>query len=189
MNRQQAIQFALDQLDQNSDPRLKYHNPAHTRMVLADAEKIARSCNAEAEMDLILVAVAYHDIGFLRTTKSHEVASCQSAAEKLPEFGFGLEEIKKIEAIIMATKLPQSPKTKAEMIVCDADLAYLGGDDYDTIANQLYTELLNLGVFNAHTDWRQIQIDFLETHYYHTEYAIQELGPGKQKNLERLKNQ
>ncbi|MDA0973125.1 MAG: hypothetical protein O2867_05255 [Bacteroidetes bacterium] len=41
----------------------------------------------------------------------------------------------------MATKVPQEPKDHLARILCDADLDYLGGDDYDEIAGGLYQEL------------------------------------------------
>ncbi|MBI1221695.1 MAG: HD domain-containing protein [Bacteroidetes bacterium] len=188
MNVQQAIDYALDQLDKKSDPRMFYHNPAHTRGVMRDAVELARQCGAENYLDFIRVAAAYHDLGFIKTNVDHERASCDLAAETLPRFGFDFKMIDRIQAMIMATKLPQSPVNLEQMVVCDADLAYLGGNQYTEIANQLYREQIALGKFNENTDWKQIQVNFLESHHFHTEYAKKMFGPGKNRNLEALRN-
>ena len=49
----------------------------------------------------------------------------------------------------MATEIPQNPKTHLEMIMCDADLDYLGRYDFETISNNLYTEFLDFGFVRA----------------------------------------
>ena len=48
------------------------------------------------------------------------------AKEELPKFGLSEKDIELICGMIMATKIPQNPKTKLEKIIADADLEYLG---------------------------------------------------------------
>ena len=41
--------------------------------------------------------------------------------------------------LILATKVPQKPKNKLEKIICDADLDYLGREDFDNISDKKST--------------------------------------------------
>ena len=51
------------------------------------------------------------------------------------------DEIERICDMIMVTKYPHQPKNITEQIICDADLDYLGRDDFFKIANSLFKEL------------------------------------------------
>ena len=89
--------------------------------------------------------------------------------------------------MIMATKIPQSPKNKLEKIICDADLDYLGRDDFEVISNNLYTEFLDFGIVKDHNDWMQKQIGFLEFHLYFTKSSQQLRQPKKMERLTKIK--
>jgi hypothetical protein len=64
------------------------------------------------------------------------------AKEYLPLFGFAEKDIDCICGMIMATKIPQQPRTKLQEIICDADLDYLGRDDFYTIGRTLFEEFM-----------------------------------------------
>jgi hypothetical protein len=83
--------------------------------------------------------------------------------------------------MIMATKIPQTPHTQLEKILCDADLDYLGRDDFYETGKRLYQELSSRGYVETEREWNLIQKTFLEGHRYHTSFA--------RKNREALKQQ
>ena len=89
--------------------------------------------------------------------------------------------------MIRATRIPQSPKTQSEQILADADLNYLGRDDFFAISHKLYLELLHLGIVSDETEWDTIQIGFIESHRYFTKTAINLREDKKQSNLEKIK--
>ena len=89
--------------------------------------------------------------------------------------------------MIMATKIPQSPKNKLEKIICDADLDYLGRDDFEPISNSLYKEFLDFGFVKDHNDWMQKQVGFLESHHYFTKSSQELRQPKKTDQLIKLK--
>ena len=72
----------------------------------------------------------------------------------------------------MATRIPQTPLTKLEEIICDADLDYLGRDDFHQIADSLKNELMAFGKIQSDKQWGEIQIPLLEKHSYFTELSI-----------------
>ena len=90
--------------------------------------------------------------------------------------------------MIRATKIPQQPQNKLEEIIADADLDYLGRDDFFTIGDQLFNELKVRNVVNQESDWDQIQIKFLENHRYFTHTAQTSRGEQKEKHLQIIKS-
>lgn len=175
-----AIEYIIDRLRHELPADLRYHCLEHTLHVIDAAKVIAEAENLEDDMlDLLITAAAYHDCGFLVTYQKHEEAGCSIAENVLPQYGFSMAQIKVITDLIMATKVPQKPVTKAEKILCDADLDYLGGDNYEEIANGLFEELLLHGFAITEENWQQIQINFLEAHHYWTNYSQSNKAPKK----------
>ncbi|MCA9935827.1 MAG: HD domain-containing protein [Ardenticatenaceae bacterium] len=172
-NYEQAVAHAVNQLRGNLDPQLTYHNLWHTEndvipaaLRLADASGIA-----EDDMILLRVAAAYHDVGFVYTTEGHEIASAREAAQTLPQFGFSDRQIERVMGLIMATRLPQSPRNLLEEILADADLDVLGRDDFLIRNRQLRQEMANYGQSMTDREWLHFQLEFLQEHTYFTAAA------------------
>ncbi len=169
--------------------RFTYHSINHTLDVLEQVQQIAAREGIKDEQKLFLLKVAalYHDIGFLFIYAGHEEKGCELVRNELPGFGLKPLEIKKICGMIMATKIPQSPKNKMEEIICDADLDYLGRDDVDFISNNLYKEFLDFGFVKNYDDWMRKQIGFFEMHNYFTKSSQELRHPKKMEQLTKLK--
>lgn len=175
-------------LESSLPENLSYHSYSHTVAVMSKAEEIMKSCALTPyEQSLVRSAGALHDIGFLVNPANHEVAGCKMAGEILPNFGFDDREIQVVCDMIMATKIPQSAKTLSEGILCDADLYYLGGDNYSIIADRLRQEWLNLGTRLTDDRWLEIQIGFIDNHEYYTEFCRDNLSEQKRLTSEKLK--
>jgi uncharacterized protein len=86
----------------------------------------------------------------------------------------------------MATKLPQEPHSLLEQIICDADLDYLGRDDFFKIGDRLYNELVAANIIANETDWNILQIGFLQKHHYFTATAKGLRDDKKQEHLNIL---
>jgi predicted metal-dependent HD superfamily phosphohydrolase len=139
------------------------------------------------DLTLLLTAVLFHDSGFLRQQKEHERISCEIATEYLPAYGYSPEQVKRICGMIMATKIPQTPHNKLEELICDADLDYLGRDDFFKIGNGLFEELCMYGIISSEDEWNQLQIRFLEKHTYFTESAKKLRKPKKDEYIKMVK--
>ena len=87
----------------------------------------------------------------------------------------------------MATKVPQTPKTLLEKMICDIDLDYLGRSDFYKISNYLFEELKVTRGLTSKNEWNKIQVKFLEAHEYHTDFAIKKRQPEKEKRIEEIK--
>lgn len=180
MNHQAAIDHILQRLKTELPGHLYYHGHHHTLDVIEASGNIgAKYRLSDHEMKLLLTAAAYHDCGFLVTYGDHEAAGCIIAQQVLPDFGFSADDILQVSAMIMATKVPQNPTSKLANILCDADLDYLGRDDFFTIGQQLFKEWLHHGIVMDEKTFNRIQVKFLTAHFYHTPHGLDVRTPIK----------
>ena len=168
-------------------PKLPYHNVEHIYDVLNASLTIAASEEVnEDDIKIIRMAALFHDAGFIKSPKDHEESGAQMATEMLPLFGFSMDQIEMIVKIILATRLPQSPTTQLEKIVCDADLDYLGRDDFYEIGGRLFVELKEQDVVETEREWNIMQRTFLQSHRYHTNFAQTNRELSKQERIQEI---
>jgi class 3 adenylate cyclase/HD superfamily phosphodiesterase len=166
-----------------------YHNLAHTLDVLEATERLAESEGITDSETLLLVKTAalFHDTGFLEQYQDNEPAGARIAAGILPEFGYSPEQIERIGKIILATSLKAIPETIEEKIVKDADLDYLGRNDYKLLSLRLKQEWEHQEMHKTMKEWYELQIKFLTAHRYYTASAQQQREAEKQKQLEEIR--
>ncbi|MDR3694642.1 HD domain-containing protein [Mucilaginibacter sp.] len=189
MQFQPAIEFISDKLKRELPAYLTYHSYDHIIDVYQAAENLGKLENiTDHEMQLLLTAALFHDSGFIEGAANHEECSCRIAEKYLPAFEFTHDDIKTISGMIMATRLPQTPKNLLEEILADADLDYLGRDDFFRISNLLYNEFIYAGVVKNINEWNKLQVSFFESHHYFTNAALKLRQDKKQAHLEILKS-
>ncbi|HLY71325.1 MAG TPA: YitT family protein [Puia sp.] len=190
MQSEKATQFILDKMAAELPSYLTYHSIRHTKEVLQYADELAEAEKITGD-DLVILrtAAAYHDAGFLETYAGHEEISCSVAQTYLPQFGYNDIQIKRICDLIMATRIPQEATNKLSEILCDADLYYLGTNNYASTAENLYQELYNAGIIKSREEWVHYQIKFLHSHHYLTPTAQQKLSANQHQNLLALQSQ
>ncbi len=189
MNYEAVEKVMLQKLQNELPEHLSYHSVVHVKDVLGAAIALAQqeSINEE-ELVLVKTAAVFHDSGFLFGAQEHEKKSCEIARQYLPEYGYTSPQIEKICGMIMATKIPQTPHNHLEEILADADLDYLGREDFFTISNWLFEELAMFGIVNNEDDWNRLQIKFFEGHHYFTPTAIALRGRKKEEHLNMIKS-
>lgn len=188
MNTAAAGEFILAKLEKDLPQDLFYHGVHHVVDVTWAALSIAaqESVTDSESLDLLRTAALYHDSGFIYKYKDHEEEGCRIASEVLPGFGYTAEQVQIICGMIMATKIPQNPKTHLEQILCDADLDYLGRDDFRAIGDTLFRELTHRGLVADMQTWNARQIEFLSAHEYKTDTSRRNRGNVKQQHLRKL---
>ena len=188
MNYQGAKKFIIKKLERELSDDLTYHGLHHTLDVL---KSVIELCELERippyETTLVKTAALFHDTGFIVGSHRHEEYSCQIAAHYLPKFDYNEAEISRIQRMIMATKIPQQPEDKLSQLLCDADLDYLGREDFYSIGNTLYQELKTRSIVEEESTWMEIQINFLEQHQFFTETNKRRRAPQKLAYLGELK--
>jgi uncharacterized protein len=178
----------INMLREKLPANLYYHSPEHTMDVVASVERIAlaEQCTPE-EVLLLKTAALFHDTGYVHDMREHERHGCVIATEMLSANKVDSGKIALVCSLVMATKVPQSPQTKLEEIMCDADLDYLGRDDYFTIAENLHREFLAFEKVTNEKDWIQLQLNFLQAHSYFTRTNILQRQPGAVENLKKIR--
>lgn len=189
-NFERARAYALGRLERELPAALTYHSLAHTRDDVAPATlRLAAIAGVSGEERMLLhTAAYYHDIGFVTQRADHEAIGALVAAETLPDFGYTKPQIEVIHGLIMATKLPQSPRTLLEQLMADADLDALGRTDFLARNQALRDELSAYGAQWDDLDWYREQQCFLRSHHYWTDAARQVRGAQKQRNLDAIRD-
>ncbi len=178
---------AFEILNLKLSKKLSYHGARHTYDVLSVINQfIKREKIDPYTAKLMRIGTLYHDIGFTISNIEHEILGCEIVEKYMVDYGFNKKDIDIVKGLIMATRIPQTPKNYLEKIICDADMDYLGRDDFYPISNQLYKELQSFSVINDVNEWNKIQIKFLEAHQYHTDFAKKNRQPQKEKRIKEL---
>lgn len=180
--------YILEKLEKELPKNLYYHNLQHTIDVCEQVELIAQAEGiSNKEIILLKTAALFHDSGFTIGYDNHEIYGVKLAREILPRFQYTREQIELISNLIMTTKVPPSPKNKLEMIMCDADLDYLGRRDFIPISRNLFMELYERKRIKSVDEWLKKQIGFIEKHTYFTETALANRDVNKKQQLENIR--
>jgi len=187
MDFERVKEYMIQRLKRGLAPNLYYHGVHHTIDVMRAAEEIAEAENVKGLDKIILMTAAlFHDVGFLIRYKENEDISVGMCWNILPRFNYTQSEIMMIAHIIMSTTIPQNPVNKLDSIMCDADLDYLGRDDFFIIGCNLRREWKEYGNVLNVKEWYLQQIDFLSQHHYFTKTSTLRREEKKLRHLEYL---
>lgn len=174
----------LSRMVSNIYPKLPYHNFNHALDVWSVARDYGLFNQLNDEDRFLLESAALlHDVVYVVNAKDNEEKSTEFARKYLPMLGYSPLHISKVEEIILATKWPTQPKNLLEQIICDADLDNLGREDFFEKSKNL----LNEWKVPEDSNWYERQLELLENNHYYTEIARSLRGPGKIKNIQKLK--
>ena len=184
-----ARNYVTEFFSHHIQPEFVFHSLTHTEEVVEACSYIAE--NEELNDDdrlALLLAAWFHDTGYdLGVGAGHEDRSILIATDFLKKHHVDERLIGKVTSAIEATRMPQSPVTLLDKIICDADLHHLSTPDFKAKSQLLKQErewLLNREI--SKKEWRKNNIQFLESHKYFTTYGQQNLEPRKLENLASL---
>jgi predicted metal-dependent HD superfamily phosphohydrolase len=111
-----------------SEPHRRYHDPGHLARVLDGVDELA----AEAgDADVVRYAAWFHDAVYgvaAGSPVSNEEASALLAEERLPALGIAAERVAEVARLVRLTEGHRTgPGDRDGEVLCDADLAVLGG--------------------------------------------------------------
>lgn len=183
----EAEHVVLGKLE-NLAPEMTYHTADHTKRVL-QAVNIIGENEKLSDDDMLLVSLSawFHDVGYVTKPDDHETESAKIAESFLSERNVEPEKIDIIKEAILATRLPQSPKSKIARILCDADMSHLAAPDYFEQAELLRVEkkwLLHTQI--PKTDFHHGSVLLFSNHNYHTNYGQTVLEAGKRETLKMI---
>ncbi|HEX6333411.1 MAG TPA: Pycsar system effector family protein [Flavisolibacter sp.] len=185
-----ARNHVTDLLTHQLRPTFVFHNLDHTEDVAESASMMADHYQLHDDDRFVLMLAAwFHDTGYISgQAEGHEEASVQIATEFLNQQQVDEPVIQRVNSAIKATRMPQSPISQVEKILCDADLMHLATEDFRARNQLLKQERENLlGQKIEKKEWRKSNINFLEHHRYFTDYGQQELEPKKMENINQFR--
>jgi predicted metal-dependent HD superfamily phosphohydrolase len=185
-----AESFVIELYDKHKKQGLDYHNLDHTRTVVERSHEIAAQYKlTDIELAALYIGAWFHDTGHLYVEPAmHEIKSNELMKNFFSLQGIESDEIIPIiENCILATRVPQAPKTLAEQIICDADTYHLGTKEFKSSNKKLKKEFITRKLVPPDINWNKQSLEFLESHRYFTPYCKELLEEGKQRNIEKLR--
>ena len=148
----EAQAYVTELFHKEVDPMFVFHNLEHTQQVARAADEIAAHYQLGDEDRLVLLLAAwFHDTGFSNgQAEEHEKESILLATEFLLSQNVDSEIIQRVSSCIQATRMPQSPLSQVEKIMCDADLYHLGTQDFKKMNASLKTEQEAYFIYPSH---------------------------------------
>ena len=180
----------VETLLRDRKPRwVKFHTFGHAKAVAERCKEIGAASTRSAEdLEVVTLAAWFHDVGYVEGIEGHEERSVAVATTFLHENGYPEEKIAQVAGCIKATKMPQNPKNLLEQILCDADLAHLASKDLPELSERVRLEIEHKkGRKLTDTEWLTMNIDFVASHRYFTDYARIRYESQRSSNLAALR--
>lgn len=165
--------------------RFSFHDLEHTLTVTRTALEIGRAHRlAEKDLWALELAALFHDTGYAQAYTGHERVSARLAAAFLKEQGVPATQVRRVAALIDATRMGARPRSLLQRILRDADSAKAGQVDFEEHSERLKQELQAVTARAVKRgEWARENLAYLETHRFHTPYAERRFGAQKRMNL------
>ncbi|MDN3664058.1 HD domain-containing protein [Algibacter miyuki] len=181
--------YCLNLLTHSRCKVLPFHSVKHTLEVFENVAIIGSYEDvSEEEIEILKIAGLFHDTGISKEYDSHEKISANYAHAYLSSINYSNKAKAEVMNCINATKMPQSPESTLECIMCDADLLHLSSNNYLFKSELLRMEWKEyMGLVFTDQEWYQLNLDFLKNHNYHTNYGKNVLQIKKENNIMLMK--
>ncbi len=182
---------ALSRLAKELSPELLYHCAAHTDDVLTEVLRFALHDGlSERDLELLAIAAAFHDLGFLEKPTDNEAVGAEMAVAAMSAHGgYALDEQQSVRAAILDTRVIMSPKgprqisqTRLSNYLLDADVSNLGREDFFEKAELVRREIAQP---DSRAFFEGLKI-FLGAHDWYSPAARALRGEQKKKNIAAL---
>ncbi|MEU7168463.1 hypothetical protein AB0A70_28105 [Streptomyces morookaense] len=117
--------YADDLLARWSEPQRRYHTVTHLAAVLDHLDDLASYAD---DIDIVRLAAWFHDAVYRPDRSENEERSAHLAERALPELGIGSAVTEEVARLVRLTFTHNpEPGDRNGEVLCDADLAVLGG--------------------------------------------------------------
>lgn len=183
-----AINMIRTQLPEH----IHFHTVEHTLDVMKEVIFFAIIDKLpNKDIELLSIAAAYHDIGWIEKPRENEEIGAKMAASAMSAANYKKDEVQKVVSVIEDTEvrktdngLKQVARSNFSGYLLDADLSNFGRKDFFQ-ARELIFHDLNL------SDWKEFLIEsltFIQNHSWKTPAAKKFRERQKKKNIKLLKN-
>lgn len=199
------INRAIEDLSSRLPENLHYHSLEHTLNVMESVYKLAVADSLPPRHgELLVIAAAYHDWGYIESSKNNEPIGARKAIfEMMKSGGYSLAEMVAVGRAIMSTAIEknedgvmvQNPRMRFGQYLCDADLSGFGkpgffNDSLNVLGEIFKEEISSVEDLNRN---KQKVLPFLNStlammraHNYQTPAACLAFNQQKKVNIGRL---
>jgi predicted metal-dependent HD superfamily phosphohydrolase len=170
-------------------PDYIYHNFNHTLRVVNGVRIIGGAEDLKnEEIETLILAALFHDIGYIQGPENHEQRSSMMARDFLLGNNYPEERADHVVKLIQVTAMGSEPETHSEKIMRDADCSHFAEKSYCALSELLREEWrLTMGKVFSDLEWALLNREMLIQHHrYYSEYAKKELQPRKEANIAAL---
>ena len=192
LGRHPIVSATLDLLARELPKGLAYHALSHTEDVISEVLRFGVTDNlSPRELELLAIAAACHDMGFIKSPVMNEPIGATYAREQMVNHGgFTPDEIALVERMILDTALVntgsgprQIASTDLSRYLLDADLSNFGREDFFDKG-----ELQRKELGQDQDIFRRNSINLLNSHRWLTNAARSLRQKKKEQNLSMLKS-
>ena len=185
---QEVEAYVSQYINTQVEARYAYHDLQHTLNVVKASVELSNYFSlSEVEHEMLRLAAWFHDIGYDEGPDNHEKRGAEHARRFLAQRNYPEEAIHKIEACILATKMPTTAKSTLEQILCDADLNHLGKKNYWERCSRVRQELNQTkDLIMSDQEWVDFELEFMTKHQWYTSAAKALFDKRKKKHLGQL---
>ena len=183
---------ALKKLQDFLPTNLLFHSVDHTIDVLNEVILFGtHNALDERSLELLAIAAAYHDIGFItQSSANEEIGANEAKAAMQTTARYSEQEITLVHTMILDTTLilteagaHQVPNTELSKYLCDADLSNLGRADFFGRSDLFWQEIGK----PDKAAYRCEILKFLEYHVWYTSAAAALRQQQKERNITSLR--
>jgi predicted metal-dependent HD superfamily phosphohydrolase len=186
---EKAEKFVLELFKENLPNTFIYHDFTHTKRVFKSTKEIIENSEINVnDEQILLLAALFHDTGYIKVRDGHEEESVKIATAFLTNEKIDKSVIDGVNKCIMATKFKDSPNSKLEEIIRDADSSHFAKKYFQEASEFLRKEyeVQDIKKYTA-KEWQEENIKVLtQNHRYYSTYAIKNWQPAKDKNVAKL---
>ncbi len=182
--------YVFQRLEDETPDSFKFHTPEYARQMYNYSELISKAENLDTEETLLIrTAILMIPLGYLSNYMSPELESSLLCHRLLNEFHYSEKQIQYISNLILASKYPPEPENLLEKIMVDIRFEYLGRVDYLKNYKLLFEERNENIEKREASDWKEQQIELLESFNYFTHGARRLSEISFEKQIEQLRNE
>lgn len=182
----EAADYVFNFYKKNFSSKYVYHDYKHFHETVQACDEIAAWYELEKEeVELLLVAAWFHDLGYINKYDNHEEYSVMLAENFLKLKGVSENKINRVKELILSTKIGHVPANLLEEILHDADLINIGRKNFFLKAQMLRLEWETfLNKHYSDKEWEKLQLDFLLNNNFYTQYTLKEYGAQRAENID-----
>ncbi|GEM_PF-7125658 len=165
-----------------------FHDFRHASQVRKAALSLAFDARlSKKDSHLLEISALFHDIGYIGGSQDHELRGAGMAADFLESQGMSEDDVDRIVLLIRSTQMDSELLDPLAKYLRDADLSYLGREDFWERVDLFRTEIQSSSDQKiSDREWWEFNLNFFLNHKYFSPEGRQRFDILKQKHQKMI---